>query len=60
VRQVTTRADAEGVSCTLFTFTPRNVPIYEHLGFHVTLDTNLPSSGLRLWVMARSPIVQPG
>ena len=59
VRQVTNRADAEGVSCTLFTFTPRNVPIYEHLGFQVTLDTTLPRSGLRLWVMAHPPRVKP-
>jgi ribosomal protein S18 acetylase RimI-like enzyme len=55
VRQMTTRADAEGVACWLFTFAARNVPLYAHLGFDVTLDTNLPSSGLRLWVMARSP-----
>ena len=60
VRQMTTRADAEGVACWLFTFAPRNVPIYEHLGFHVTLDTNLPASGLRLWVMAHPPLVQSG
>ena len=53
VRQLTTRADAEGMACWLFTFAPRNVPLYEHLGFRVTLDTLLPSSGLRLWVMAR-------
>ena len=53
VRQMTTRAEAEGMSCWLFTFAPRNVPIYERLGFHVTLDTLLPSSGLQLWVMAR-------
>ena len=59
VRQMTTRADAEGMACWLFTFAPRNVPIYEHLGFHVTLDTILPSSGLRLWVMAHPPLVQP-
>jgi ribosomal protein S18 acetylase RimI-like enzyme len=56
VRQTTTRADAEGMACWLFTFAPHNVPIYEHLGFAVTLDTTLPSSGLRLWVMARPPL----
>jgi hypothetical protein len=54
-----TRADAEGMACWLFTFAPHNVPIYEHLGFRVTLDTLLPSSGLRLWVMAHPPRVQP-
>jgi ribosomal protein S18 acetylase RimI-like enzyme len=59
VRQMTTRADAEGDACWLFTFTPRNVPIYEHLGFQVTLETTLPSSGLRLWVMAHPPRLQP-
>jgi ribosomal protein S18 acetylase RimI-like enzyme len=57
VRQMTTRADAEGVACWLFTFAARNVPIYEHLGFQVTLDTLLPASGLRLWVMALPPRV---
>jgi ribosomal protein S18 acetylase RimI-like enzyme len=60
VRQMTTRADAEGMACWLFTFASRNVPIYEHLGFHVTLDTNLSASGLRLWVMAHPPLVQSG
>ena len=60
VRRMTDRADAEGTACWLFTFASRNVPVYEHLGFHVTLDTLLPSSGLRLWVMARPPHVQPG
>jgi ribosomal protein S18 acetylase RimI-like enzyme len=59
VRQMTTRAAAEEMACWLFTFAPGNVPIYERLGFHVTLDTLLPSSGLRLWVMAHPPRVQP-
>ena len=53
VRQMTIRADGDGVACWLFTFARHNVPVYEHLGFHVTLETDLPSSGLRLWVMAR-------
>jgi hypothetical protein len=56
---MTARADAEGTACWLFTFASRNVAIYEHLGFHVTLDTILPSSGLRLWVMARPPLGRP-
>jgi ribosomal protein S18 acetylase RimI-like enzyme len=59
VRRMTARADAEGVACWLFTFARRNVPVYEHLGFHVTLDTILPSSGLRFWVMAHPPRLQP-
>ena len=57
MRQMTTRADAERMACWLFTFAPRNVPIYKHLGFRVTRDTNLPHSSLRLWVMVRPPLV---
>ena len=57
-RQVTSRADAEGVACDLFTLAPRNVAIYAHLGFRVTRDTILPRSGLQFWVMARQPRVQ--
>jgi GNAT superfamily N-acetyltransferase len=59
VRQVTARAAAEGMACWLFTFAARNVPIYERLGFDVTLDALLPASGLRLWVMAHPPRLQP-
>ncbi len=58
VRQMTTRAGAEGMASWLFTFAPRNVPVYEHLGFRVTLETTLPASGLRLWVMAHPPRTQ--
>jgi GNAT superfamily N-acetyltransferase len=57
VRQMTPCADAEGMACWLFTFASRNVPIYENLGFRVTRETILSSSGLRLWVMARPPRV---
>ncbi len=60
VRQMTTRAGAEGMASWLFTFASRNVPIYEHLGFQVTLETRLPASGLRLWVMTHPPRVQSG
>jgi GNAT superfamily N-acetyltransferase len=55
VRHVIARAEAERISCQLFTSAPRNVPTYEHLGFHVIQETILPRSGLRIWVMARQP-----
>jgi ribosomal protein S18 acetylase RimI-like enzyme len=58
VRQMTARTDAESIACQLFTFAPRNVAIYEHLGFRVTRDMILPRTGLQLWVMARPPRVQ--
>jgi hypothetical protein len=56
---VTARADAEDMACQLLNFVPRNVPIYEHLGFRVILNIVLPRTGLRLWVMARAPLVAP-
>jgi ribosomal protein S18 acetylase RimI-like enzyme len=59
VRQVFARADAEDVACQLLNFVPRNIPIYRHLGFRVILDTVLSRTGLRLWVMARPPLVSP-
>jgi ribosomal protein S18 acetylase RimI-like enzyme len=59
VRQVTARADAEDVAYQLLNFVSRNVPIYEHLGFRVILDTVLSRTGLRHWVMARQPPVSP-
>jgi ribosomal protein S18 acetylase RimI-like enzyme len=59
VRQMTTRADAERMTRDLCTLAQRNVPLYEHLGFHVTRETILPRSGLRLWMMARRPPVMP-
>jgi ribosomal protein S18 acetylase RimI-like enzyme len=58
VRQMTSRADADGFGCHLFTFTRHNVAIYEHLGFAVAADTTLPRTGLRLWVMVHSPAVR--
>src|SRR5688500_5938321 len=58
VRQMTTRADTDGLACWLFTFASRNVPIYERLGFDMTLETLLPPSDLQLWVMAHPPLVQ--
>jgi hypothetical protein len=53
---MTARADAEDVACQLLNFVPRNVPIYEHLGFRVILDTVLSRTELRLWVMAHPPL----
>jgi hypothetical protein len=47
----------EGSCCHLFTFAPHYVAIYEHLGLDVAADTILPRTGLRLWMMVRSPVV---
>ena len=53
VRHVTTRADAQGVACQLFTFAPRNVPIYEHLGFRVIREGDPPEGGPHTWFMRK-------
>ena len=58
VRQLTGRADADDVACDLFTFVPRTVPLYEHLGFRVALDTTLPQTGLHVQAMVRPSISQ--
>ena len=58
VRQLTAQADTDAVACDLFTFVPRTVPLYEHLGFRVVLDTTLPQTGLRVRAMARPRISQ--
>ena len=56
VRQLTAHADTEAVACDLFTFVPRTVPLYEHLGFRVVLDTTLSRTGLRVQAMVRPSI----
>ena len=58
VRQLTARADTDDVACDLFTFVPRTVSLYEHLGFGVVLDTTLPRTGLHVWGMVRPSISQ--
>jgi GNAT superfamily N-acetyltransferase len=58
VRQLTPQADREAVACDLFTFVPRTVPLYEHLGFGVVLDTTLPQTGLHVRGMVRPALGQ--
>ena len=56
VRQLTARADTDAVACDLFTFVPRTVPLYEHLGFRVVRDATLSRTGLRVRAMVRPSI----
>jgi GNAT superfamily N-acetyltransferase len=58
VRQLTAHADTEPVACDLFTFVPRTVPLYEHLGFRAVLDTTLSRTGLRVQAMVRPSLSQ--
>jgi ribosomal protein S18 acetylase RimI-like enzyme len=60
IRRLTSRVDADGVECDLYDFVPENVALYEHFGFKVAIDSVLPRSGLRLWVMVRQPMLPSG
>jgi GNAT superfamily N-acetyltransferase len=55
VRYTIRQADADAATCSLFTFVPRTVPLYERLGFQIATDSILPRTGLRLWAMTRAP-----
>jgi GNAT superfamily N-acetyltransferase len=55
VRPILKRADADGLHCYLETAQPKNVPLYEHLGFKVIVDEVEPKSGVRFWTFLREP-----
>jgi GNAT superfamily N-acetyltransferase len=44
-----------GVAIVLETGTPRNVPLYERLGFHVVEEADPPEGGPHVWFMRRDP-----
>lgn len=47
------RAATAGQPCYLETAQPKNVGLYEHLGFRVLAEVVEPTSGLRLWTFRR-------
>jgi len=55
IRNMTRRADEEGLVCYLETQQPKNVPLYQRHGFEVVLDTMEPVSRLRTWAFVRQP-----
>lgn len=55
MRPILDRCDAEGVGAYLETQKERNVPIYEHKGFRVVDELDLPKGGPHLWLMWREP-----
>ena len=55
IRSGLERARADGVDAFLETGNPRNVPIYEHLGFRVVEAADAPDGGPRVWFMRWSP-----
>jgi GNAT superfamily N-acetyltransferase len=49
------KADAAGLPVYLESSAPANVPFYEHFGFTVREELQLPGGGPRLWAMWRKP-----
>ena len=49
------RARESDVAVVLETGTPRNVPLYERLGFHVVEEAVSPEGGPHVWFMRRDP-----
>jgi GNAT superfamily N-acetyltransferase len=49
------RVDRDGVECHLFTWPPRNVPLYQRFGFEVAVEGDVPGGGPHFWFMRRGP-----
>ncbi len=55
LRPVFAYLDKIGLPCYLETQSARNVSIYEHYGFEVVSEAEVPDSDLTYWGMVRSP-----
>jgi ribosomal protein S18 acetylase RimI-like enzyme len=49
------RVDHDGVECHLFSFPPRNVPLYQRYGFEIAVEGDVPDGGPHFWFMRRRP-----
>ena len=49
------RVDRDGVECHLFTWPPRNVPLYQRFGFEVAVEGDVPGGGPHFFFMRRRP-----
>ncbi|GAA1936290.1 GNAT family N-acetyltransferase [Streptomyces durmitorensis] len=49
------KADADGLPVYLESSKPSNLPVYEHFGFTVLGEIQLPGGGPTLWAMRRAP-----
>ncbi len=49
------KADAAGLPTYLESSKPSNVPVYEHFGFTVLAEVQLPGGGPTVWAMRRAP-----
>ena len=53
LRQMLSRIDEEGLPCYLETLEGQNVRLYEHFGFKVIEESNVPDTNLTNWAMLR-------
>jgi len=53
LRPMLARIDEEGLPCYLETLEGQNVRLYEHFGFKVTEESNVPNTSLTNWAMLR-------
>jgi ribosomal protein S18 acetylase RimI-like enzyme len=58
LRAVHEMADADGWATALLTFQPRNICLYERLGYERVGAGPDPVSGLNYWCFRRAPLVQ--
>lgn len=54
------KADADGLPAYLESSKPSNLPVYEHFGFTVLGEVQLPGGGPTLWSMRRAPRLPAG
>jgi GNAT superfamily N-acetyltransferase len=55
IRPMLERLDSEGLPSYLEANDESNVPIYEHLGFTVVVEKDVPDSDVKLWLMVKEP-----
>jgi len=53
LRSMLSRIDEEGLPCYLETLDEQNVSLYEHFGFKVIEESNIPETTLTNWAMLR-------
>jgi hypothetical protein len=52
------RIDEEGLPCYLETLEKHNVGLYEHFGFKVVNESNVPDTNLTNWAMLRDKSIK--
>lgn len=53
IQPILTRADQQGLPCYLETQTEKNVAFYQHRGFKVISQGEVPGTELKIWAMLR-------